>query len=146
MDDPRRQRTSHTGRNDQRRGQDRGRDLDLSAGLRRWASGVLPVEAATELLLRAFGGRFTKVGYPWVRGSVEDGLWIDWDQMTGANLQPYSGGEQRLLRIAASLGGGLEVDLAEAATGLDPARIDLVLASVAHAAGMRQLHPWPSTS
>lgn len=122
----------------------RGRPWDSAAGLRSWAQGVLPVEAATELLLRAFGGRFTRAGFPWVRGTVGGGLWLDWEQMTGRNVDLYSGGEQRLLRVAASLGGGLRIDLAEAATGLDPAGIDLMLAAVAHAAGVQQLHPWPT--
>lgn len=117
---------------------------DSAAGLRSWAQGVLPVEAATELLLRAFGGRIARAGYPWVRGTVGHENWLDWEQMTGPNLDPYSGGERRLLRVAASLGGGLGIDLAEAATGLDPAGIDLVLAAVAHSAGVQQLHPWPT--
>lgn len=123
----------------------RGGQDDPATVLRAWAQGLLPVQAATELLLRAFDARFTRAGFPWVRGTAGDGLWLDWELMTGRNLDSYSGGEQRLLRVAASLGGGLRIDLAEAATGLDPAGIDLMLAAVAHAAGVQQLHPWPAT-
>lgn len=33
---------------------------DWVQGLRRWANGLYPLEAAVELLARAFGGRFTR--------------------------------------------------------------------------------------
>ena len=36
-------------------------------GLRRWARGAYAEEAAVELLVRSFGGRFCSTGYPWVR-------------------------------------------------------------------------------
>ncbi len=48
---------------------------------------------------------------------------------------PCSGGEGRVLRIAASIGGGVPVDLREAVTGLDEANAVLAAAAVLHAAG-----------
>ena len=33
-------------------------------GLRRWARGAYAEEAAVELLVRSFGGRFCSTGYP----------------------------------------------------------------------------------
>lgn len=56
----------------------------------------------------------------------------------------YSGCELRLLPIAASLGQGDPVDLANSVTALDAIRTDLVLAAVAYAAGVGALHPWPA--
>ena len=52
---------------------------------------------------------------------------------------PCSGGEGRVLRIAASIAGGVPVDLREAVTGLDEANAVLAAAAVLHAAGHRDL-------
>ena len=114
-----------------------------ASALRAWARGGHAVEAGVELLLRSFGGRFANHGYPWVR--LDDGVaWINWTQLTEDNTAAYSGGERGLLAIAASLGQGDPVDLANAVTALDAIRTDLVLAAVAHAAGVGALHPWPA--
>jgi hypothetical protein len=48
---------------------------------------------------------------------------------------PCSGGEQRVLRLAASLADGVPVDLRDALTGLDQHNINLVVASILHASG-----------
>ncbi|WP_285132093.1 hypothetical protein [Propionibacterium freudenreichii] len=66
--------------------------------LRAWAKGIYPSEAGVELLIRS--GRAVYDGAPWI---TRDGdiAWIDVDELlreTGA----WSGGEQRLVRIAAS--------------------------------------------
>lgn len=54
----------------------------------------------------------------------------------------YSGGEQRLLRIAASLGAGqgapVTISLEEDVPGLDRGHVALVLAAIAHAAGFHE--------
>jgi len=39
--------------------------------LRAWARGMYTTEAATELLLRAFGGKFAAPGNPWIHTSTE---------------------------------------------------------------------------
>ena len=55
-----------------------------------------------------------------------------------AGVLPRSG-EGRVLRIAASIGGGVPVDLREAVTGLDEDNAVLAAAAVLHAAGHRDL-------
>ena len=77
----------------------------------------------------------------------------------------WSGGEQRVVRIAASLLGGPAVDLSEDVPGLDRENLALVLAALAHANGSHEhsgvetapdgrplrfvrltsLYPWPET-
>lgn len=49
-----------------------------------------------------------------------------------------SGGEQRMLRLAASIAGGVPVDLRQALTGLDDRNISLVVAAVLRAAGQHR--------
>src|SRR6478609_11015320 len=46
--------------------------------LRKSAKGNYATEAGTELLLRAFSGRFAQPGQPWVDAD-KDGAWIDFD-------------------------------------------------------------------
>ena len=57
-----------------------------------------------------------------------------------AGALPCSGGEGRVLRIAASIAGGVPVDLGEAVTGLDENNAVLAAAAVLHAAGYRDLY------
>ena len=55
------------------------------------------------------------------------------------HIGALSGGEQRLLMIAASLGADNEpVDLSYAVSGLNRATLTLVLAAISHAAGSQQ--------
>ncbi len=66
---------------------------------------------------------------------------VDWESaiaaLDGGRL-PCSGGEGRVLRIAASIAGGVLVDLREAVTGLDEGNAVLVARAVCHAAGCRR--------
>lgn len=138
--------------------------------LRAWAKGTYPQEAATELLLRAHGGRFAGPGKPWIGTSTNaDGetveAWIDFEAIPEhANAGTYSGGERRFLLLTASFGAGVPIDLSDVITGLDREIVDLALAAVSHAAGSHQhsglsyhgngtpkafvrltaLYPWPS--
>jgi hypothetical protein len=121
---------------------------DLPAALRACAHGFYPAEASTELLISHgsflarsdFTGRFIEIGT-----SITDGITamasIDWSAAITAldtgNL-PCSGGEQRMLRLAASLADGIPVDLRDALTGLDDHNINLVITAVLHASGKRQ--------
>ena len=57
-----------------------------------------------------------------------------------AGVLPCCGGEGRLLRIAASIAGGVPVDLGEAVTGLDENNAVLAAAAVLQAAGHRDRH------
>jgi hypothetical protein len=109
------------------------------AGLRAWAKGVYGTEAAVELLVRAFRGRFVDPGHPWiVHDPGEDWYWLDPGPMTGPATVGLSEAERRVLAIVASLAGGDPVDLPDAVTGLDRTTLRLVLAAVAHAAGSHQ--------
>lgn len=134
--------------------------------LRAWARGSYPLVAATELLLRAFNGVFAKPGNPWV--IQEEGyanVWINFELIPD-NLGGTSGGERRVLMLAASLADvGVEVNLGDCLPGLDRKILDLFLASVAHAGGSHEhsdfsvnadgtasfeqlpsLYPWPDES
>ena len=122
-------------------------DVDTSDGLRAWARGVYPTEAAAELLIRAHGGRFADAGWPWIQ-EVEDLYWIDATVLvteTGA----LSGGERRFLRIVGSLlDSGAPVVLEDTLPGLDRYMLALVLAAVSHAGGSHRspggaLYAWP---
>ncbi|MCD5342812.1 ABC transporter ATP-binding protein [Arthrobacter sp. AK04] len=139
--------------------------------LRAWARGMYTTEAATELLLKAFGGKFAAPGNPWVHTSTEpEGpgkvrAWIDFAAIP-EEVGPLSGGERRFLMLAASLAEDVPVVLGDLVSGLDRENLDLVLAAIAHAGGSHQhsdirfnddgslsmvkgyldsLHPWPRT-
>lgn len=130
--------------------------------LRDWAKGLYPLEAATELLIR---DGFAQTWRPWVRRRDDHGWWIDFESVPDL-IGGASGGERRFLLLAASLGapGTVQVPLEDVVSGLDRARVDLILAAIAHAAGTHEgsrivydadgkprgyepvaesLHPWP---
>jgi hypothetical protein len=50
---------------------------------------------------------------------------------------PCSGGENRMLRLAASLAAGIPVNLRDALTGIDSRGTQLVVQAVLHASGHR---------
>lgn len=109
------------------------------AGLRSWAKGIYPLEAGVELLIRSSGGRFAAVGWPWInRGGGPGWWWLDAEQLNEDNFAALSGGEARLLRLAASLLNGEPVDLNGNIAGLDRGHVMLVLAAIAHAAGSHE--------
>lgn len=102
--------------------------------LRAWARGMYTTEAATELLIRAFTGTFASTDRPWITATAST------SPVPPYKLARFSGGEQRLLRIAASIGSdeAPPVDLGDAITGLDRPTLRLVLAAIAHAGGSHQ--------
>lgn len=110
---------------------------DRHAQLRAWAKGNYGREAATELLIRGFDGRFADPGNPWIH-PIASGHWIDFDSipsLTGG----LSGGEQRFLQIAAALDDGdTTVNLGRCLAGLDRQHVHCALAAVAHTAGTHQ--------
>ena len=112
---------------------------EVHEALRRWAKGLYPLEAGVELLTHAFGGRFARSREPWVQQGDDPGWWwIDVEQMTEDNYGALSGGETRLLRIAASLLDGPPDDLCRNLPGLDREHLQLVLDAIAHAGGIHQ--------
>lgn len=136
---------------------------DLHTQLRAWAAGSHPLVAATELLIRAFDGRFAQPSNPWVM-RVEHGqsAWIDFENIP-AFVGGLSGGERRFLMLAASLADSeVSIQLGELIPGLDRDLLVLVLAAIAHAGGSHEqsgivdrengspriqmlpsLYPWP---
>ena len=67
---------------------------------------------------------------------------VDWEAAVAAleaGRLPCSGGEGRILRLAASIAGGVPVDLGSALSGLDERNIAGVARAVLHAAGHREL-------
>jgi len=131
---------------------------ELDDAVRRWAQGVYPVEAGAELLIRQ--GKAIFEGAPWLResgaGRGQRMVSIDTDALK-AETARWSGTERRVAGVALSLiEDRYAVNLYEAATGLDPEQLELVLAAVSHAAGSHETpskirgysgpvnaHPWP---
>lgn len=75
-------------------------------GLRRWASGVPEHEAAVELLVCRFGGRYARACRPWVRPCPSPGWWwVDADALA-VHAQHCSGDRRRVLMLAVELLGG----------------------------------------
>ncbi|ALE07546.1 hypothetical protein AL755_04235 [Arthrobacter sp. ERGS1:01] len=131
--------------------------------LRAWARGSYTAEAATELLIRAFEGRFAAPGNSWIHKSEKSGKhWIRFGEIP-EHVDVLSGGESRFLRLVASIAAvEVSVDLGEVLPGLDRRVLELVLAAVAHAGGSHEhsgfttntdgsqsierlstLYPWP---
>ena len=117
----------------------------IAAALRAGAAGLYPLEAACELLIgtswlhRDDFACFIRTGT-----SITDGVTelaeIDWQAaITGRDtgLLPCSGGENRTLRLAASIAAGIPVDLQHALSSLDQTSISLIVRAVRHANGQR---------
>jgi len=123
---------------------------NLAAALRAQARGLYYLEAAAELLINhaSFLRRsdFTEHVTCLATRST-DGVTvlaaINWPA-TIASLNagdlPCSGGEQRILRLAASIADGIPVDLRDALTGLDHHNINLVITAVLQTSGRRPQH------
>ena len=119
----------------------------LHAALRASASGIFPLEAGTELLIGQdtwlLRGDFTD-SFVRVSVSITDGITemaaIDWPAaitaLDAGNL-PCSGGERRMLRLAASIASGIPVSLRDTLTGIDNRNVQLVITAVLHASGQR---------
>ena len=117
---------------------------DLAAALRACAAGFCPVEAGVALLISNetflhrddFTSRFIQHGTTCSTPMAA----VDWDGAITA-LQagelPCSGGERRILLLAASLAAGTPVGLGDTVTGIDDANINRLLTAIRHAAGKR---------
>jgi hypothetical protein len=112
----------------------------VHASLRGWARGAYGDEAAVELLIRSFGGRFAVPSWPWIAPSERPGeYWLDADAISHATGQ-LSGGEQRVLAVVAALAGSqpLERSLVDVISGVDRDNQTLILAALSHAGGSHQ--------
>ena len=117
----------------------------LPAALRAAASGIHPLEAGTSLLIDCgcwlhredFTSQFITTAI-----SISDGTTllasIDWAAAVtalDAGKLPSSGGERRVLRLAASIAGGVPVSLSDALTSIDHQNANLLATAVLHANG-----------
>ena len=118
----------------------------ITAALRACAAGIHPAEAGTELLIRhgAILHRPDFTGFVHTGTSISDGTtlmaWIDWDAALSAlshGQLPLSGGERRILQLAASIAAGTPVHLRDAIPGLDNRNLQLLTTAIRHAAGHR---------
>jgi hypothetical protein len=121
----------------------------LDDALRAGASGIHPLEAGTGLLIDCgswlhredFTSRFITTGT-----SISDGVTLmastDW-QAAAAALSagelPCSGGERRMLLLAASIAAGIPVSLHDVLPGIDERNASLVITAIAHATGHPRL-------
>ena len=118
----------------------------LGDALRACARGIHPLEAGSGLLIDCgswlhredFTSRFITTGI-----SISDGVTLlastDWEAAITAlhaGELPASGGERRMLLLAASIAGGIPVSLYEVLPGIDRRNAGLVVSAVAHAAGL----------
>jgi hypothetical protein len=121
----------------------------LPAALRACASGIHPLEAGTSLLIdhgswlcrQDFTSRFITTGT-----SISDGVTLlaatDWEAaITALNAGELlsSGGERRMLLLAASIAGAVPVSLYDTLPGIDQRNASLVIKAIAHATGHTHL-------
>jgi len=117
----------------------------LATALRACADGLYPLEAGVGLLIAHdtflhrsdFTSRFVLHG---TSTSTTPMAVIDWDAALAAGELPCSGGERRILALAASLAAGIPVDLRDSVTGIDQRNVQLLLSAIRHASGQRQPH------
>lgn len=103
--------------------------------LRARVRGSYTLEAGTEMLIRAFGGRFAEPGNPWVDEDPMSGkTWIDFGEIP-PHVGALSGGERRFLMLAASVAADVPVGVGEILDGLDRPLMEIALAAFAHASG-----------
>lgn len=107
---------------------------DTETALRAWANGIYATEAGVELLINT--GFAVSENSPWITWSGQYAA-IDVEALLD-HSGVWSGGEKRVVRIAASLLGGPPVDLSEALPGLDRRMMSEVLAALAHANGSHE--------
>ena len=118
-------------------------DVELAGALTRSAKGLYAQEAAVRLLVEqgAWPARLAQEGL--VVTATEGGVayaevrWAEAVEALATRLVA-SGGERRVLLLAASLAGGVPVDLGDAVSGLDRANLHLVLAALSHANGSHE--------
>ena len=111
----------------------------LPAALRAGAEGLYTLEAAAGLII-AHGTWLSRDDFIRFIYHGAGTAAIDWETAIGAldaGELPSSGGEKRMLRLAASLADRAPVSLGEAVTGIDDRNVDLLIKAIGHAAGRR---------
>ena len=111
--------------------------------VRAWAKGWLPAEAAAELLIAHRGWLLRE---DFLQVAVEVGWEPFRDRQVAAvdfaaaadavqGVLPCSDGERQVLLVAASIAGGIPVDLREAALCMDAVNAARAARAICHAAG-----------
>jgi len=120
------------------------REPGLTDAVRAGAAGLYSLEAACDLVISSgwlHRDDFTRfVSTVTSISSVTELAHIDWQSVISsrdAGLLPCGSGENRILRLAASIAAGIPVDLNDALSGLDQSSITLVVRAVRHANGQR---------
>lgn len=113
----------------------------LDQELRVWAKGTCTTEAAVELLIRGFAGRFASAEHPWILPNDKGGYSVDFESVPD-NTRALSSEERAYLLTAASIGlGGSEgptMNLSDTIVSLGRDQLILVLAGLAHASGSQE--------
>lgn len=117
----------------------------LADAVRAGAAGLYSLEAACDLVIGAgWLHRDDFARFVSTVTSITDGVTelahIDWQSVISSRDSghlPCGGGENRILRMAASIAVGIPVDLNDALCGLDQASIGLIVRAVRHANGQR---------
>ena len=128
---------------------------DLAAMLRAHAGGSYTAAAAAELLIRHdvwlhrddFVHEHVHAGPAPSMAGDETWARVDWeDAVTAldAGVLPCSGSEGRILRIAASIGADVLIDLGDCLTSLDEVNLRRVVHAVQHANGNADV--WPASA
>lgn len=120
-------------------------ESSLTDALRAAAAGLYSTEAACELLAAtSWPQREDFADFITTGTSISDGVtpmavvnWADAVSALDSGYLSSSGAETRLLRLAASLGEGVPVDLQEALLSLDDDNIARVVGAIRHASGRR---------
>ena len=127
-------------------------DPVLAGALRACARGIYPDEAGVELLIAHatllhrvdFREHFIDIDTNIVDGTQLAAInWPDVIRALDSGRLCCSGGEEKVLRLAASLTDGSPVSLRETVTGLDHNNTQLVITAIAHASGHRNSTPTP---
>ncbi len=121
------------------------REPGLAGAVRAGAAGLYCLEAACDLIISSgwlHRDDFTR--FVSIVTSITDGVTelahIDWQSVISrrdAGLLPCGSGENRILRLAASIAAGIPVDHNDALCGLGQASITLVVRAVRHPNGQR---------
>jgi hypothetical protein len=111
----------------------------LARALHACAAGIYAAEAGVNLLIA--NGTFIH-RYDFTSRFIEHGTSsgtpvaaIDWGAAVNAGELPCSGGERRILQLAASLADGVPVSLRDTVTGLDHDNTARLLGAIRHATG-----------
>jgi hypothetical protein len=117
----------------------------LPAALRAGTEGVYVLDAAAGLII-AHGTWLTRHDFT---RFIHTGTGIaatDWEAVIDAlDAGGFlcSGGEQRMLSLAASLGCGIPINLGDAITGIDDRNVGLLVTAIRHASGRGQFPAVP---